>query len=298
MGGFMNLQYIANSSHLGTVKDILQKKLHISHRLLTTLKRENGIYKNDKPCLVNDIVTFGDKITVFLDYAEDSHNIVPIPMHLSILYEDACYIVINKPSGIPVHPSHLHYTDSLSNGLCYYFQSQNLHKKIRPVNRIDKDTSGIVIFAKNAYIQECLIEQMKHHDFEKTYIAICEGILEGEGMINASIARKENSIMERCIDNKGEIAITHYQSLKAFPEKNYSVIKCQLETGRTHQIRVHMKYIGHPLLGDTLYSHSSPFIARQALHSYQVAFRHPVTQEQVTYTAPLPEDMKKISQQN
>lgn len=147
----------------------------------------------------------GDKISFLIDFEEDNSNIFPTKMDLQIIYEDDAFIVINKPSNIPVHPSMLHYENSLSNGLKYYFDSIRLKKKIRPVNRLDKDTSGIVIFAKNEYVQEALIKQMKSKTFKKEYFAICDGSFSSDlysGTINAPIARKENSIIERCIDFK------------------------------------------------------------------------------------------------
>ena len=218
-------------------------------------------------------------------------------MNLNIIYEDDAYLVINKPAGMPVHPSMDHFTDSISNGVRYYFDLTNLKKKIRPVNRLDKNTSGLVIFAKNEYIQECLVKQMKNNQFYKEYIAICEGEFEQKhGTINAPIARKENSIIERCIDKSGDTAITEYEVIKYNEEKNYSIVKCILKTGRTHQIRIHMNYIEHPLLGDTLYGNASELISRQALHSYKISFIHPIEKKVADYTAPLPFDMKLLIQ--
>lgn len=218
---------------------------------------------------------------------------MPTKISINIIYEDEAYLVVNKPAGIPVHPSTDHYTDSLANGVIFYFNQIGLKKKIRPVNRLDKDTSGIVIFAKNEYIQECLIKQMKNKQFIKKYIAIVNGNLDNlEGIINAPIARKENSIIERCVSETGDTAITHYKVLKR--NDNFDVIECILETGRTHQIRVHFAYLGHSLLSDTLYGVSSPLINRQALHAYEVEFIHPITKQKVKYIADIPDDFKNI----
>lgn len=214
-------------------------------------------------------------------------------MKLDIIYEDNYLLVLNKPSGMPVHPSALHFDDTLSNGVNYYFETIGLHRKIRIVNRLDRDTSGIVIFAKNEYIQEMLSLQMRDSSFKKEYIGVLNGILQpSEGSINAPIARKSDSIIERCIDEAGQVSITHYKVIKTF--SNMSLVHFILETGRTHQIRVHSQYIGHSIVGDTLYGTYSPIISRQALHSYKVKFVHPITKETMELVADIPQDIISI----
>ena len=185
----------------------------------------------------------------------------------------------------------MHYSDSLANGVKFYFDRIGLRKKIRIVNRLDRNTSGIVIFAKNEYIQETLIKQMQSKEFKKEYLAIVEGILqEKSGTLDFPIARKDGSIIERCVKPNGEKAITHYNVLKDF--NGLSLVHIVLETGRTHQIRVHFSHIGHPVLGDTLYGNPSNLISRQALHSFKVSFIHPISQEKLSLEAPIPDDMK------
>lgn len=288
----MKLTYV-NSSKYSNVKEVLKAEFSMSDRLLLKLKKLDKIYLNGNVTSVNHPVLENNLIECYLDYEEDNSNIVPTEMPLNIIYEDDAYIVVNKPAGIPVHPSMDHYTDSLSNGIAFYFNQIGLKKKIRPVNRLDKDTSGIVIFAKNEYIQECLVRQMKSKEFIKKYIAVVNGNLDNlEGTINAPIVRKEGSIIERCVSETGDIAITHYKVLKR--KTDFDIVECILETGRTHQIRVHFAYLGHSLLSDTLYGTSSSLINRQALHAYKVEFTHPLSKKKVKYIATVPEDLNKL----
>lgn len=274
-----------------TINSILQNELKVSSRLLYKLIKLNKIELNHKPCDTRKTGNLEDTITVNFDYEEDNSNIVPTKMDLNIIFEDDWLLVVNKPAGIAIHPSVLHYSDSLCNGIRFYFDKIGLKKKIRPVNRLDLNTSGLVVFAKCEYIQECLINQMKNNQFKKEYLAVCDGVFnEKSGTINLPIARKENSIIERCISENGQTAITHYEILKEFD--NYSLVKCSLETGRTHQIRVHMSAIGHPLLGDSLYGSISDLINRQALHCYNLQFIHPVYNNDLNFFGDLPNDFK------
>ena len=294
----MILEYkILDSDSYQNVKEVLRAHFGISERLLLRLKNTKNILLNGEPTYISNPVSSGDTIKVIIDFVEDNSNIVPTKMDLDIIYEDDCYIVVNKPPHMAIHPSMLHYENSLSNGIRFYFDSINLKKKIRPVNRLDKDTSGLVVFAKNEYIQECLVSQMKSKDMKKTYIAICDGTFkEKTGTINLPIARKPGSIIERCIDSSGDTAITHY---KVLDEKDdISVVQCILETGRTHQIRVHLSATNHPIIGDTLYGQASNISDRQLLHAYKLEFIHPLTKNKVCYIAPIPNDFKQFIDKN
>lgn len=288
----MEIKHIVKNNKL-TINQILQNELNISSRLLYKLIKNNRILLNGNISDTRNYPNIGDKIIINFNYEEDNSNIIPNKMNLDIVFEDDWLLIINKPAGIAIHPSILHYSDSLCNGIRFYFDSIGLKKKIRPVNRLDLNTSGLVIFAKCEYIQECLISQMKTNLFKKYYLCFCEGFFkEKNSTIDFPIARKENSIIERCISENGQPSITHYEVLKEFD--NYSLVKCILETGRTHQIRVHMYAIGHPLIGDSLYGSISDLINRQALHCYELQFVHPITKNFMDFCGELPLDFKNL----
>ena len=290
----MELKYIVNiDDEFISINELLAVKFSFSTRLLNKLIKNKKIFRNNISVDTREKPKTNDVITIDLSYEEDNENIVPTIIPLDIVYEDDWILVINKPSGIAVHPSILHFDDSLSNGVRYYFDKIGLKKKIRVVNRLDYNTSGIVVFAKCEYIHEQFSKQMKQHIFQKEYLCIINGFLDNSyGIIDLPIGRKQGSIIERCIDKNGQKSITHYEVLKTFSD--YSLVKCILETGRTHQIRVHFSAIGHPLLGDTLYGIASNLINRQALHSNKIDLIHPITKEHLSFESLLPNDMKKL----
>ena len=249
----MLLKYIVGDNK--NLRSILKDELNISSRLFNKIKNkyvfvngEHAIYYKD--LYVNDVVE------VDFSYDDDNYNniVSNSDIKFEIIYEDEWLLIVNKGANLPVHPSLNHYDISLSNGVRAYFDKIGLNKTVRLVNRIDKDTSGLVVIAKCEYIQECLIKQMNDDAFIKEYIAIARGLVDSSGVIDFPIARKDGSIIERCVDLvRGENAITNYVRLNYNPELDISLVKCRLLTGRTHQIRVHFAYIGHPLLGDSLY---------------------------------------------
>lgn len=294
----MILRYVkSDSDNYLTIRQVINSEFNISYNLLVKLKKNKKIFLNGINTYIDKNIKDGDEISIIIDFEEDNSNIVPAKMDLSILYEDEALLIIDKPAGIPVHPSILHYDNSLSNGIKYYFDNINLNKKIRPVNRLDRNTSGIVIFAKNEYVHDALSKQMQNDIFLKEYITICNGLFEEKtGIIDAPIARKENSIIERCVNPTGAPAITHYKVLKEFEidGKIFSELLISLETGRTHQIRVHMAYLGHPIIGDSLYGSESILINRQALHAYRVEFIHPISRQKIVITSNIPKDMSDI----
>ena len=276
----MNLYYKVIDDRYKTLKDCMKNYFYASDRFICKLKREKRLQVNKKEVYINYELKLNDEVNINIDFEEECDNIVPQKMNLNILYEDEAIFVLDKEKGMPIHPSHGHYEDSLANGVKFYFEQNGLKRKIRPVNRLDKDTAGIVIFAKNDYIHECFIKQMKSKEYIKKYIGLVDGILDKkEGTINASIIRKEGSIIEREVDSNGEVAITHYKVLQEYDK--FSLVEFLLETGRTHQIRVHCKYINHPLLGDTLYGSSSEVYKGQALIAKEIEFVHPINRNKM-----------------
>ena len=288
----MKLEYLVKNNNYKNINEVLSLEFKISTRLKNKLIKNNMIFLNGNICDTRNNLAIGDKLVINLSYSEDNSNIVPKKIPLDIIYEDEWLLVVNKPATIAIHPSILHFDNSLSNGVCFYFNKIGLNKKIRPVTRLDIDTSGLVIFAKCEYIQEYLSLEMQENILKKEYLCLCSGLFNKKsGIIDLPIARKEGSIIERSIDRKGKRSITHYKVVEEF--KDFSLVLCKLETGRTHQIRLHMASIGHPLLGDTLYGSSSNLVSRQALHSYKIKFIHPITKKQIKLIAKLPEDIRR-----
>lgn len=290
----MRLDYLVTEEFNGLkVYNILRGPMKVSGTMIKRLKKSGGILLNNAPVRTIDGVKTGDILTVIIDNNEGA-TITPENNPISVLYEDESFIAVDKPANMAVHPSAGHQTGTLAQAVLWYLIEQGLQTKIRPINRLDRDTSGITLFAKNAYIQDQLARQMKDNRVYKAYLGIVHGVFSPEkGTIRLPIARKEGSIMERVIDSSGYDSITHYETIKV--HNDLSLVKFVLETGRTHQIRVHSKAMGHPLLGDGLYSDiETNLIGRQALHSHQLSFDHPITGKRIELVSPLPEDMKRV----
>ncbi len=293
----MLLVRIVSENEAGkTLKYVLKNGLQLSERLIKKLKLQQKIYVNECPERVNYIVKAEDRVKVILDLEEECEHIEPQDIPLDIIYEDECMLVLNKQPGIVVHPTSYHPDNTIANGIVYYLKKKGITKKVRPVSRLDRETSGIIIFAKNQFTQEMLIQQMHTNQFKKEYLGVVQGIPEiNEGTINLPIARKPGSIMLRHISEEGAPSITHYKVLKSFYSHNSALLGFKLETGRTHQIRVHCHAMGFPIYGDTLYSENTNlYISRQALHSYRTEIIHPVTRKEVIFTAELPSDITNL----
>ncbi len=274
-----------------TVKGIMTENLKFSRRLSKKLELAGKLLLNEKPTKLNKSVFKGDVLSVEFNDEEDEYNAVNIP--IEIIYEDSDMLIINKPPYIVVHPTKSHQDNTIANGVAYYFKQKGIHKKVRFVNRLDMNTSGIVIIAKNPYIHNELANQMKSNTVEKYYYAVVEGLInEDKGTINEPICRLNDEDIIRVVDPSGKECITHYKVEGRFKDK--TLVKLKLETGRTHQIRVHMKYIGHPVLGDTLYGSESKEIGRQSLHCYEMIFVHPMNGNKMVIKSELPDDMRNL----
>ena len=273
-----------------TVLDFLRKKGFSRHILSSMKADKEALTRNGQRIGGREHLLAGDHFRVRLLETIDSDGIVPVSMPLSILYEDEDILVINKPADMPVHPSIGNYTNTLANGVTAYLDAKGEHSPFRCINRLDRDPSGALILAKNAFSAAVLSTQMRNRQIRRTYLAVVEGITPPNGTISAPISRVDDSVIERHVDFlHGEPAVTHYERLET--KNEHSLLEIHLETGRTHQIRVHMGYIGHPLPADYLYHPEYDCFKRQPLHSLQLEFRHPVTDKSMCLLAPVPEDM-------
>ena len=288
-----------------TVKDLLRRRFSFSSRLRSKIKRDRAVFLNGKETVVWIVPDEGDVLTVKVEEAESHFEPQDIPV--VPLYEDEDLLLIDKPAGYVCHPTKSHYNGTMANGVAKYMLDTGQNFKIRFINRLDMDTSGVLALGKNSHAQADLVKQMKRDSVEKIYRAIVCGAFPAdvtEGTVDLPIGYDPEGGIGRVITKDGKPSVTHYRVLRTIPSTDpntgWSLVELRLESGRTHQIRVHMAHIGHPVLGDPLYGEpdpvlpgeTEPLIRRQALHAYSLSFDQPVTGERITCTAPLPEDMR------
>ncbi|TYS15813.1 RluA family pseudouridine synthase [Rossellomorea vietnamensis] len=275
------------------IKAFLNEK-NISKRMLTDIKYAGGkIMVNHKEVTVRYALQPGDHLLVIFPPEPKSSALVPENMQLDIIYEDKDVLVVNKPSGMSTIPSREHPAGSLANGIHGYYLRHDIDTAIHIVTRLDRDTSGLVLIAKHRHVHHLMSLQQRKREIKRSYQAFAHGVFSSlEGTVDAPIGRKETSIIEREVRQDGKPAVTHFSIINQY--EGFAHLHLDLGTGRTHQIRVHMSYSGHPLLGDTLYGGNTERIHRQALHCLSLSFFHPMTNNQLHFNAPLPEDMNSL----
>ena len=293
-----NIDYIIDEDSAGLrVEQFLRRKRYSGQNLSEIKRMPKSILVNGVHEYMRQELSTGDHLQVRICETQNSEKIPSTKLPLDIIYEDEDLLVLNKPAGMPIHPSLNNYTNSMANALAYYFQSQGKPFIFRCCNRLDRDTSGLTIVSKHLVSGSILSDMTKYREVHREYLAIARGsVTPSEGTIQAPLGRKEGTIIERTVDwEHGEDAVTHYKVVKE--ANGHSLVSLRLETGRTHQIRIHMKYLGYPLIGDYLYNPDMEYMTRQALHSHHMEFTHPITGEHMSFTASLPEDMARVMQE-
>lgn len=277
-----------------TIHDFLKMQGFSSQNIIELKKMPRSILIDQEWVHVNYRLSAGEKLMIHIQEQNSNDKILPVNLPFPIIYEDEDIVIINKPADMPIHPSQNNYENTLANAAAYYYETEkNTPFVFRCINRLDRNTTGLTILAKNMYSASVLSAQMQRREIKRLYLAVVDGTLEKKyGTIRLPIGRKSDSAIERQIDfTHGENAVTHYCRLRTVGD--YTLAAFQLETGRTHQIRVHMAAMNTPLVGDTLYNTkpSAYTLPRQALHAYRIAFIHPFTKEPLKFSAPIPMDM-------
>jgi 23S rRNA pseudouridine1911/1915/1917 synthase len=277
------------------IRDVLREKFKMSRRIIRKMVESRGVLLNGEPTWLSWRLQEGDVLRCLLP-AEESEEILPEPIPFSAVYEDEDLLVVNKQAGLIVHPTLGHWTGTLANGVVHDWQQRGVVARFRPAHRIDQWTSGLLVIAKNHYAHKRLAEQMLARTIERFYVAVVHGRVAAEhGMVEGAIGRSEEDCRVREVRPDGQEARTEYWTLERFGEAG-TFVRLKLHTGRTHQIRVHMQHLGHPLFGDALYGTGADdeWIGRQALHAQVLGFDHPRSGERMRFEATLPEDMAAL----
>lgn len=289
------LKYLITTEHEGEkISQFLSEKGYSEKILIRLRKDDTQVLVNNEPSYLNRVLQDKDELTIYLREVAFSEKIIPVDIPIEIIYEDDDIVVVNKPADMPIHPSINNSDNTLGNAMAYKFKDEGDKFVYRCINRLDRDTTGLTIIAKNMLSACVLSDEMVNRRIKRTYFAIVQGSFDKpKGTINKPIGRKDASTIERLIDfENGEEAITHYEVIQRGEDLTY--LKLNLDTGRTHQIRVHMTSIGHPLIGDFLYNPKDTRMSRQALHAGELSFVHPISGEEMNFVVTMPKDMAKI----
>ncbi len=289
------IHYEISEAHAGLrVEQYLKRRGYSSQNLASIKRMPESILINGIHSYMRQPLAAADRLTVQITETRCSEKIPPVEIPLQIVYEDEDIIVINKPAGMPIHPSLNNYYNTMANALAWYYKEQEKPFIFRCCNRLDRDTSGLTVVAKHLVSAGILSAMTGRREVNREYLAITAGhVMPESGTITAPLARKPGTIIKRTVDwERGEPAVTHYRLIAS--DDRHSLVSLKLETGRTHQIRIHMKYLGYPLIGDYLYHPDMSCIGRQALHSCRLSFPHPITGTAMDFTAPLPNDMQAV----
>ncbi|MGO4543352.1 RluA family pseudouridine synthase [Paenibacillus sp. 2TAB23] len=298
---------VRDAEHGKTVRTVLERQLGVSRKLLSQVKlTEHGLTVNEVRAYTTAPVAAGDIIRVRMQ-REISEDILPQPIPIQIVFEDEDLLIVNKPAGMIVHPTHGHYTGTLANGVVFHWQERGEQVRFRPVHRLDEETSGLVAIAKTSYVHQQLSEQMQANGILKLYRAYVYGSpTPAQGTVDEPIDRDPERPHIRIVTPTGYPSVTHYETLASYNETSNrpaSAVRLKLETGRTHQIRVHMKHIGCPLIGDKMYGSEQGSVeeweleaGRQALHAEILGFTHPITKRWMEWQADLPPELERLEQ--
>ncbi|MBS4188709.1 RluA family pseudouridine synthase [Bacillus sp. FJAT-49705] len=272
-----------------TIDFILRNVWKASKKQIHTMRMEKQIKINGEFMNWNNPLQLGDRLQLRL-FLDEDFGVIPEYAEVEILYEDDHMIVFNKPANMDTHPNEPEQTNTLSNAAAFHLQAQGDFRRIKHIHRLDRDTTGAVLFAKHALAGGILDKMLEERTIKRTYLALVHGrVKTKKGSIREPIGRDRHHPTRRRVSPSGQPAITHYELIKSYPKQNLSLLKCQLDTGRTHQIRVHLSHIGHPLAGDLLYG-GQPIFNRQALHAVKLEIPHPFTMEKISCFANLPNE--------
>lgn len=289
------LTYSISPENAGmTIFDFLRGRGY-SHRMIIRLREQGGICVNGLPAITPQKLLAGETLEIRFTEAGSGEKITPVSLPFPVLYEDDDLLVISKPANMPVHPSQGNHENTLANAAAWYFSQKGEPFTFRVITRLDRDTTGLLLLARHSLSAGILSDMAARHEIRREYLAIASGLVPETCRIQVPIGRVPGSaIMRQADPDEGSPAVTCCRRLLYRPDLDFSLVRLQLETGRTHQIRVHMRHIGHPLPGDFLYNPDFRYINRQALHSFRLRFFHPITGRALSFCAPLPQDMRWI----